>query len=267
MTQEPASAPDGPDLPGNSPASEDSPRVPPPPIRPAAYPPVDPASGDPAAANSWPASGYQQPPAAYQPSGPAGMGNPASAYAASGYAPPGYAAPGYPPPGHPVPGYPPPGYPGTGYPGPSYGGGGYQPTTPGQIPVPRLPGINRLQPVGGTPFAYAYVRVPPVTSGLAIGSLIAGIASIAVALGMVCLGLSGASDGWGALVAGAFAILSILLGAAAIAFGRSAARMIRRAAGATSGSGMANAGMTCGWVGVGLSVIGFFGALAATIAG
>jgi hypothetical protein len=133
--------------------------------------------------------------------------------------------------------------------------------------MPRLPGIDRLQPVGGTPFAYAYVRVPPVTSGLAIGSLIAGIASIAVALGMVCLGLGGASDGWGALVAGAFAILSILLGAAGIAFGRSAARLIRRAAGATSGSGMANAGMVCGWVGVGLSVIGFFGALLATISG
>ena len=138
---------------------------------------------------------------------------------------------------------------------------------PGQIPIPRLPGINRPQPVGGTPFAYAYVRVPPVTSGLAIGSLIAGIASIAVALAMVCLGLGGAADGWGALVAGAFAILSILLGAAGVAFGRSAARLIRRAGGATAGSGMASAGMICGWVGVGVSVIGFFGALAATFAG
>ena len=256
MTQEPASAPDGPAPPANSPASDGSPHVPPPPIRPAAYPPVHPASGYPAPADAWRTSGDQQPQGAHAQPGPAGLGYPAGAYAAGGYPPPGYPAQGYPPPG----------YPGQGYPGPGYGGG-YQPTTPGQVPVPRLPGINRLQPVGGTPFAYAYVRVPPVTSGLAIGSLIAGIASIAVALGMVCLGLSGASDGWGALVAGAFAILSILLGAAAIAFGRSATRMIRRAAGATSGSGMANAGMTCGWVGVGLSVIGFFGALAATIAG
>jgi hypothetical protein len=262
MTQEPASAPDGPAPPGNSPRSDGSPDVPPPPIRPAAHPPVHPASGYPAPANAWPPSGYHQPQGA--PSGPAAPGHPPGAYVAGGH--PDNPAPGYPAQGYPPPGYPGQGYPGQGYPGPGYGGG-YQPTTPGQIPVPRLPGINRLQPVGGTPFAYAYVRVPPVTSGLAIGSLIAGIASIAVALGMVCLGLSGASDGWGALVAGAFAILSILLAAAAIAFGRSATRMIRRAAGATSGSGMANAGMTCGWVGAGLSVIGFFGALAATLAG
>jgi hypothetical protein len=109
--------------------------------------------------------------------------------------------------------------------------------------------------------------VPAVTSGLAIGSLIAGIASIAVALGMLCLGLSGASDGWGALVAGAFAILSIVLGAAGIAFGRSATRLIRRAGGTVAGAGMANAGMICGWVGVGVSVIGFFGTLAATLSG
>jgi hypothetical protein len=256
MTQEPGSAPDGPASPGNSPASDGSPHVPAPHVRPASYPQVHPASGYPASANAWPPSGYQQSPGAYAPPGPAGWGYPTGGHAPSGYPAPGYYAQGYPPPG----------YPGPGYGGPGYGGG-HQPTAPGQIPMPRLPGINRLQPVGGTPFAYAYVRVPPVTSGLAIGSLTAGIASIAVALGMVCLGLSGAHDGWGALVAGAFAILSILLGGAAIAFGRSATRMIRRAAGATSGSGMASAGMICGWVGVGLSVMGFFGALAATIAG
>jgi hypothetical protein len=119
--------------------------------------------------------------------------------------------------------------------------------------------------VGGTPYAFGYVKVPPVTAGLAIGALIAGIASILVGLGMVCLGLSGASDGWGALVAGAFAILSLLLGVAAVLFGRSASRMIRRGAGTIKGSGMATAGMVCGWVGVGLSVLGFLGALAATI--
>lgn len=255
MSQEPGSEPDSPAPPGNSPASDGSPYVPPPPIHPVA-PPVASAPGNPAAAHVSPPSGYQQLPGASAPPGPAGPGYPTGAYAAAGYPPPGYPGPGYL-----GPGYPAPGYPRTGY------SGGYQPTAPGQGPMSRLPGINRLQPVGGTPFAYAYVRVPPVTSGLAIGSLIAGIASIVVALGMVCLGLSGASDGWGALVAGAFAILSILLGAAAIAFGRSATRMIRRAAGATSGSGMANAGLTCGWVGVGVTVIGFFGALVATVAG
>jgi Domain of unknown function (DUF4190) len=127
--------------------------------------------------------------------------------------------------------------------------------------------ITRLQPVGGTPFAFGYVRVPPVTSGKAIGSLIAGIASILVALGMACLGLVGASPGWGALVAGAFAILSTFLGVAGIAFGHSARRMIARSAGAVSGRGMATAGLTCGIVGVALSVLGFLGALAATFSG
>jgi len=111
------------------------------------------------------------------------------------------------------------------------------------------------------------VKVPTVTSGLAIGSLIAGIASIGVALGMVCLGLAGASAGWGALVAGAFAILSLLLGIAAVAFGRSAKRTIRASAGSMSGAGIATGGMTCGWIGVGLSVLGFLGTLAATLNG
>jgi len=133
--------------------------------------------------------------------------------------------------------------------------------------APRPPVINRWQPVGGTPFALAYVKVPTVTSGLATGSLIAGIASIGVALGMVCLGLAGASAGWGALVAGAFAILSLLLGIAAVAFGRSAKRTIRASAGSMSGSGIATGGMTCGWIGVGLSVLGFLGTLAATLNG
>src|SRR5215467_951823 len=106
--------------------------------------------------------------------------------------------------------------PGSPSPGPSYPPAASAPTAPGPAagpaqqpypgrpgysPPPRPPAIQRLQPVGGTPFAFGYVKVPPVTSGLAIGALIAGIASILVALGMVCLGLSGASDGWGALVA------------------------------------------------------------------
>jgi len=132
-------------------------------------------------------------------------------------------------------------------------------------PPGRQPTIGRVQPVSGTPFGIGYVKVPAVTSGLATGALIAGIASILVALGMVCLGLAGASAGWGALVAGAFAILSLLLGIAGAAFGRSAMRMIRRSAGTVDGSGMATAGMVCGWIGVVFSVVGFLGSLLATI--
>lgn len=235
-SNEPPPGPYEPPPPAGSPRGEGAPSTSAPPPS----PPAQPA-----------ATQLVRPPAPHQPYAPAGYTGHA------GY--PGYGnSPGYG------------GYPGYGS-SPGYGGysghGGYRPTAPGQVGVSPLPGISRIQPVGGTPFAYAYVRVPAVTSGLAIGSLIAGIASIAVALGMVCLGLSGASDGWGALVAGAFAILSIVLGAAGIAFGRSATRLIRRAAGTMTGAGMANAGMICGWVGVGVSVIGFFGTLAATLSG
>jgi hypothetical protein len=84
---------------------------------------------------------------------------------------------------------------------------------------------------------------------------------------MLCLGLEGASAGWGALVAGAFAILSLLLGVAAVAFGRSAKRTIRGSAGSMSGSGVATGGMICGWIGVSVSVLGFLGTLAATVSG
>ena len=163
MTQEPASAPDGPAPPGNSPASDGSPRLPPPSVRrPSARRPTrrsHPASGYPTPANVVAAIGLPADPRARmrRPDRPARDIPPARTPRADIRR---LATP--------APGYPPPGYaarhtrrrlPRAGYPGPSYGGG-YQPTTPGQIPVPRLPGINRLQPVGGTPFAYAYVRVP-----------------------------------------------------------------------------------------------------------
>ncbi len=163
-----------------------------------------------------------------------------------------------------APGTVPPWYAAAGYlpPGSAAAPGGYQP--PRAAP-PRQPVIVRVQPVGGTPYAFGYVKVPPVTSGLAIGSLTTGTASIIVSLGMSCLGLAGASDGWGALVAGAFAILSVLLGIAGLVFGRSARRIIRRSAGSISGRGVATAGIVCGSIGVGLSALGFVIAVLATI--
>jgi hypothetical protein len=117
----------------------------------------------------------------------------------------------------------------------------------------------------GTPYGLAILRVPPVTSGPAIGAMIAGIGSILVALATACFGATGASAGWGALVAGAFAILAVLLGVAALCTGLMSARSIRSAAGGLVGRGMARAGVICGTVGIGLAAIAFFGALAATL--
>ncbi len=56
----------------------------------------------------------------------------------------------------------------------------------------------------GQRFGLAYALLPPLTSGQAVGALVAGIASIMVSFVTICFGLVGAADGWGALVAGAF---------------------------------------------------------------
>src|SRR5215207_5765501 len=55
---------------------------------------------------------------------------------------------------------------------------------------------ERVEPVAGTEFALVQLRVAPITSGLATGSLIAGIASILVSTLVLCFGLIGLSDGW-----------------------------------------------------------------------
>ena len=44
-----------------------------------------------------------------------------------------------------------------------------------------------------------------MTSGLAVGSLIAGIGSVLVSVLVLCFGVAGSSDSWGGWVAGAFA--------------------------------------------------------------
>lgn len=166
--------------------------------------------------------------------------------------PPGYGPPGYAPPGIPLAGPVQPGYP---YPQSSY-------------PVPRPPrgAITpaRFEVVEGTDFGVAYLHVPPLASGQGIGSLVAGIVSIVVTLIAVCLGLIGSRDGWGALVSGAFAILAVLVGGAAIVIGVVAGRTIRRSDGTVTGRGMARGGMVCGIVGVSLAVLGFVGTLVAT---
>jgi len=166
-------------------------------------------------------------------------------------------------------------------------------------PLPAPPGAYPVtvayEPVTGTPYGLVYPQVRPVTSGAAIGSLAAGIASIVVGLGMTCLGLIGSGRGWGTFAAGAFAILAVLFALGAVWVGTLTLRAIRQlawpygpgvvgpgmmptgsmrygapggavVAGAAGlgGAGMAVAGRICGWIGFGLTVLGFLGVVLAS---
>ena len=95
------------------------------------------------------------------------------------------------------------------------GGGQFQPSAvmPAAVPPPPPDGRwrpERVDPVAGTEFGLVRLQVPPIASGLATGSLIAGIASIGVSFLVLCFGLAGSSDNWGGWVAGAFALLGVL---------------------------------------------------------
>ena len=130
-------------------------------------------------------------------------------------------------------------------PPPPPNGGGWQP--------------ERVDMVPGTEFGLVQLRVEPITSGLAIGSLLAGVAAIAVSLLVLCFGLVGAQGGWGALVAGAFTLLSLLAGGGAVAVGLVARRQIRNS-GRTgqvrfTGRGLAIAGISCGAAGAGIALV------------
>lgn len=163
----------------------------------------------------------------------------------------------YPPPGYPQ-AYPPPGYP-AGYGPPGYG----QPAAYGP-PVPRdaYQKPSRIEPVPDTPYGLAYLSVPSSTSGPAIGSLVSGIGAILVSLVVICFGAAGTSDGWGGWVAGAFAVLGVLVGLAAIGLGLTGLRQVRRAplqAGLrVTGRGLAIAGLTCGSVGTAITLLALF---------
>src|SRR3954468_22491111 len=78
---------------------------------------------------------------------------------------------------------------------------------------------ERVEPLPGTEFGLVQLRVEPIISGLAIGSLVAGIGSILVSLLVFCFGLTGSSQGWGGWVAGAFTVLSVVVGGGAIGVG------------------------------------------------
>jgi hypothetical protein len=119
---------------------------------------------------------------------------------------------------------------------------------------------ERIDAVPGTEFGLVQLRVEPITSGMATGSLVAGIGAILVSLVAFCFGLLGASYGWGALVAGAFTLLSVIAGVGAIIVGVVARRQIRTS-GRTgqvrfTGRGIATGGIWCGAAGAGMGLLG-----------
>jgi hypothetical protein len=111
--------------------------------------------------------------------------------------------------------------------------------------------------VPGTEFGVMYLGVPALQSGLAIGSLVAGIGSILVSFVVACFGLAGGQAGWGPAISGAFVVLATIIGGAAIALGVLGLRQVRRSAGAVAGRGLAIAGITTGGSGLGLTFLAF----------
>ncbi|WBB71059.1 hypothetical protein [Micromonospora sp. WMMD812] len=116
-----------------------------------------------------------------------------------------------------------------------------------------------MEPVPGTPYGVVHLDVPPVTSGLAVGALVAGIVSILVSVLVICFGAIG-SGGTGVWAAGAFTVLSGLTGAGAIVAGLIGLRQIRRPAAPPAvrftGRGLAVSGISCGGAGLLLSLLG-----------
>jgi hypothetical protein len=133
------------------------------------------------------------------------------------------------------------------------------PFMPAAVPPPPPDGRwkpSRIEPVAGTEFGLLQFQVPPVASGQATGSLIAGIGSILVSLLVLCFGIAGTSHGW---VAGAFTVPGVLVGAGAIALGLVARRQIRGSGQhgriRFTGTGRATAGIVCGASGAGISLL------------
>jgi hypothetical protein len=160
----------------------------------------------------------------------------------------------------PTPGAPPPGPPVAGPPAP-----------PAWTPPPPPPEAwqrpARVEPVPGSPYGLAILAPPAATSGVAVGSLVAGSAALVVALLAMCLGLAGAPDGWGLGVSGAFAIFAGWLAVGAGILGAVGVRQTRpptvpgRAR--PGGRGAAVAGLTCGAVALFLTVCGVAGTVLA----
>jgi len=133
-------------------------------------------------------------------------------------------------------------------------------------------GPARIEPVPGTTYALGYLSVPATTSGMAVGSLVAGVASLLVLTLVACFGFAGARAGWGGWVAGAFAVLAALLGLAGVALGTVSLRQIRRgaapgaaAADRRTGRGLAISGLSCGATGAALTLLVLAGVLAVQV--
>ena len=102
-------------------------------------------------------------------------------------------------------------------------------------------------------------------SGVSVGALIAGIGSILVSGAVWCFGLTGSSQGWGALVGGAFFVLAALLGLAGIGLGIMGLRNIKRdATRVSTGRGYAISGIACGGFGVVSATLGLVTAILLT---
>lgn len=118
---------------------------------------------------------------------------------------------------------------------------------------------ERVDPLPGTEFGLVHMRVVPITSGLAIGSLMAGIGAILVSLLVFCFGLVGSESDWGGWVSGAFTLLSVAIGGGAAVVGAVARRQIRRAGEPGhvrfTGGGLAIAGIACGLTGAGIALL------------
>lgn len=101
----------------------------------------------------------------------------------------------------------------------------------------------------------AYPGVAPAMAGLTMGSFVIGIGAILASTAVLCFGL-GIRSATGLLVGGAFAILGVLLAAAAIVTGVQGVRQVRRAGGERTGRGLALAGIWCGGAGALLTIVG-----------
>lgn len=141
-------------------------------------------------------------------------------------------------------------------------------TYPGQFPQQAQPAPTpedgrwrpaRVDAVGGTEYGLVQIEVPAVTSGLAIGAMLAGIGSILVSFLVLCFGATGAEDGWGGWVAGAFTLLAVLFGGGAVGAGLAGTRQIRRSGHdgrmRFTGRGQAIAGISCGAAGAGIALL------------
>lgn len=143
---------------------------------------------------------------------------------------------------------------------PSAGPAGPPAWTPPPPPPEAWQRPARVEPVPGSPYGLAILAPPTATSGAAVGSLVAGIASLVVSLLGACLGLAGAPGGWGLWVNGAFAILAGWLAVGAGLLGVVGIRQTRppAAPGQTrpAGRGVAVAGVVCGAVALFLTLSG-----------